>query len=87
MPDARVGRLFRLVWGDDVEPALRPVLAVGFAGRSRSRAAWTFIGIWAVDELGASSPPARVRVLAGAVAARSPATSAGTSPTTSAAGR
>jgi predicted MFS family arabinose efflux permease len=46
---------FRLIWGDDVEGALRPLLAVGFAGSLAASAAWTFVGIWAVDELGASS--------------------------------
>lgn len=48
-------RFFRLIWGDDVEPPLRPLLAVGFAGSLAGSACWTFVGIWAVDELGASS--------------------------------
>jgi len=48
-------RAFRVIWGDDVEPALRPLLAVGFAGSLAASTAWTFVGIWAVDELGASS--------------------------------
>jgi predicted MFS family arabinose efflux permease len=48
-------RAFRLIWGDDVEQALRPLLAVGFAGSLAASTAWTFIGIWAVDELDASS--------------------------------
>ena len=50
-----LGRAFRLIWGDDVERALRPLLFVGFAGSLAGSAAWTFIGIWAVDELDASS--------------------------------
>jgi predicted MFS family arabinose efflux permease len=50
-----LGRLLRLIWGDDVERALRPILIVGFAGSLAGSAAWTFIGIWAVDELDASS--------------------------------
>lgn len=49
------GRLFRLIWGDDVEPALRPLLMVGFAGSLAGSACWTFIGIWAIDQLDASS--------------------------------
>jgi predicted MFS family arabinose efflux permease len=50
-----LGRAFRLIWGDDIEGALRPLLIVGFAGSLAGSAAWTFIGIWAVDELDASS--------------------------------
>ena len=49
------GRFFRLIWGDEVEPALRPILAVGFAGSLTASACWTFVGIWAVDQLDASS--------------------------------
>jgi hypothetical protein len=48
-------RAFRVLWGDEVEPALRPLLAVGFAGSLAASTAWTFVGIWAVDELDASS--------------------------------
>jgi MFS family permease len=48
-------RAFRLIWGDDVEPAMRPLLVVGFAGSLTGSAAWTFIGIWAIDQLDASS--------------------------------
>lgn len=50
-----LGRFFRLIWGDDVERALRPLLLVGFAGSVAGSATWTFTGIWAVDELDASS--------------------------------
>jgi hypothetical protein len=50
-----LGRVLRLIWGDDVDRALRPILIVGFAGSLAGSAAWTFIGIWAVDELDASS--------------------------------
>jgi MFS family permease len=48
-------RAFRLIWGDEVEPAMRPLLIVGFAGSLTGASAWTFIGIWAVDKLDASS--------------------------------
>ena len=50
-----LGRLFRLIWGDDVERALRPLLIVGFVGSLGGSACWTFVGIWAIDELQASS--------------------------------
>lgn len=50
-----LGRAFRLIWGDEVEQALRPLLVVGFAGSLTGSACWTFTGIWAIDELDASS--------------------------------
>ena len=47
-------RLFRLVWGGDVDRALRPVLAVSLAGSIAGAAAYPFLGIWAIKELHAS---------------------------------
>jgi uncharacterized membrane protein YeiB len=47
-------RLFRLVRGDEVDRALRPVLAVAFATSTALSAGWVFVGIRAVTELGAS---------------------------------
>lgn len=64
-----VGRLFRLVWGGDVEPALRPVLAVSLAGSMAGSAGWSFIGIWAIERLGASSAQLGFAFLFGAIAA------------------
>jgi predicted MFS family arabinose efflux permease len=61
-------RLFRLVWGDDVDPALRPVLAVSFAGSTALSAGWVFVGIWAIQELGATSSQLGVAFLIAAVA-------------------
>lgn len=61
--------LFRLVWGGDVDRALRPVLAVALAGSLAFSAAWTFIGIWAIDELGATSSQLAFGFLFGAIAA------------------
>ena len=49
-----VDRFVRLVWGGDVDPALRPVLAVSFAGSVAGATAYPFLGVWAVKELGAS---------------------------------
>jgi len=48
-------RLFRLVWGHEVDRALRPVLAVSFVGSASFSAGWVFVGIWAVSKLGATS--------------------------------
>jgi MFS family permease len=47
--------LFRLIWGADVEPALRPLLAVSFVGSAAFSAGCSFVGIWAIEELGATS--------------------------------
>jgi hypothetical protein len=41
-------RLFRLVWGGDVDRALRPVLAVSLAGSIAGSSAYPFMGIWAI---------------------------------------
>ena len=60
------GRFFRLVWGDEVEPPLRPLLLVSVAGTMAGSAAWTYLGIWAIRELGASSKQLAVAFLIGA---------------------
>jgi predicted MFS family arabinose efflux permease len=64
-----VGRLFRLIWGDEVEPALRPVLGVALAGSIAGSAGWSFLGIWAIDELGASGRQLGAGFLVGAIVA------------------
>jgi predicted MFS family arabinose efflux permease len=61
-------RLFRLVWGDEVDPALRPVLAVSVFGAVAFSAGWSFVGIWAIEELGATSKQLGVGFLIGAIA-------------------
>jgi predicted MFS family arabinose efflux permease len=66
---SRLHRLFRLVWGGDVEPALRPVLAVALAGSVAMSSLFTFMGIWAVTELDASGRALGTTFLAGAVLA------------------
>jgi predicted MFS family arabinose efflux permease len=45
------GRLFRLVWGADVDRPLRPVLAVTFASSMGGSTVWSFVGIWAIERL------------------------------------
>jgi hypothetical protein len=62
-------RTFRLVWGDDVERELRPVLAVGLVGSLAASAGWSFLGIWAIDELGASGKQLGAGFLVGAIGA------------------
>jgi MFS family permease len=63
------GRLFRLIWGDEVERALRPVLGVALAGSIAGSAGWSFLGIWAIDELGASGKQLGAGFLVGAIVA------------------
>ncbi|HWO81157.1 MFS transporter [Gaiella sp.] len=48
-------RLARLIWGDDVDEALRPVLGVTLVGTAAGSATWSFLAIWAVEELGAKA--------------------------------
>jgi MFS family permease len=50
---ALVRTLVRLIWGDDVDPALRPVLGVSLVTSAASSAMWSFVAIWAIEELGA----------------------------------
>ena len=59
-------RFYRLVWGADVDRALRPVLAVQFAGSLAGSVAWIFMGIWAKVHLGASDRQLAVTFLVGA---------------------
>jgi MFS family permease len=47
-------RLFRLVWGDEVDRALRPVLAVSWVGATCFSAGWSWVGIWAIKDLEAT---------------------------------
>jgi MFS family permease len=50
-----IRRLVKLVWGDDLDEALRPVLVVTFAGTAAGSATWSFMAIWAIEELGAKA--------------------------------
>ncbi len=62
-------RLFRLVWGGDVDRALRPVLAVSLVGSIAGSSAYPFLGIWAIKELGAPQATLAFSYLAGAALA------------------
>jgi predicted MFS family arabinose efflux permease len=62
-----VRRLIRLVWGTEVDPALRPVLAVGLAGTIAGSTVYPFLGVWALTELGASQIELSIALLAGAL--------------------
>lgn len=62
-------RLFRLVWGGQVDRALRPLLAVSLAGSVAGGSGWVFMGIWATTELGAEKSQLGIAFLVGAVLA------------------
>jgi predicted MFS family arabinose efflux permease len=64
-----VSRFIRLVWGGDVDRALRPVLAVSLAGSIAGSSVYTYLGIWAIKSLGASQSTLGFAYLAGAVLA------------------
>jgi MFS family permease len=56
-----------LIFGDNVDRALRPLLAVTFFGSLAGSTTWVFIGIWAVKHLDASSQGLSVAFLFGAI--------------------
>jgi MFS family permease len=62
-------RLFPLVWGGDVDRALRPVLAVSLVGSIAGSSAYPFLGIWAIRHLGAAQGSLAFAYLVGAVLA------------------
>jgi predicted MFS family arabinose efflux permease len=62
-------RLFRLVWGGDVDRALRPVLAVSLVGSIAGSSAYPFMGIWAIRHLHAPQSRLAFTYLIGAVLA------------------
>ena len=64
-----LARLARLIWGGDVDRALRPVLAVSLAGSISGSTAFTFVGIWAIKYLHASQTRLGLAFLGGAVLA------------------
>jgi predicted MFS family arabinose efflux permease len=64
-----VSRFIRLVWGGDVDRALRPVLAVSLAGSIAGSSVYTYLGIWAIKSLGAAQSTLGLAYLVGAVLA------------------
>ena len=63
-----LARLFRVVWGDDVDPAIRGLLGFSFAETLAFASLWTYTGIWAIDELGASNGQLGFAFVANAIA-------------------
>ena len=57
-----LGRLVRLIWGGDLNPALRPVIAVSLVGSIAGSTMFPFLGIWAIKRSPRVVERARVRV-------------------------
>jgi predicted MFS family arabinose efflux permease len=64
-----LSRLMRLVWGADVDRALRPLLAVGLVSSIATASVSPFFGIWALRHLHAGETRLSFAYLAGACAA------------------
>jgi predicted MFS family arabinose efflux permease len=45
--------LYRVIFGSETDPALRPILGINFAGSLAGSTVWSFVGIWAIKKLGA----------------------------------
>ena len=45
----------QLIWGDDLDDALRPVLGVTLVSTAAGSATWSFMAIWAIEELDAKA--------------------------------
>jgi MFS family permease len=62
-----VQRLGRLIWGDQLDAALRPLVAQGFASSLAASAGWSFLGIWAIRQLRAGQTALGLAFTVGAV--------------------
>ena len=78
-----VGRVVHLVWGDDLDDALRPVLGVTLVSTAAGSATWSFMAIWAIEELDAKAELSRSRSSPVPSSPCSAASSVGTCPTAS----
>ena len=63
-----VGKIQRRVMGGHIDRALVPILGVAFAGSVTGGMVWVFIGIWAIERLGASNYQLAAGFTAAAVA-------------------
>src|SRR5919197_6423333 len=62
-----VRRLVALIWGDQLDHALRPLVAQGLVSSLASSAGWSFVGIWAIKRLHAGQTALGLAFLVGAV--------------------
>src|ERR1700730_14382653 len=62
-----VQRLGRLIWGDQLDAAVRPLVAQGFSSSLAASAGWSFLGIWAIRQLHAGQTALGLAFTVGAV--------------------
>jgi predicted MFS family arabinose efflux permease len=62
-----VRRFALLIFGDSVDPALRPLLGVNLAGSLAFSGVWSFMGIWAIKELEAGKGQLAIAYVVGSV--------------------
>ena len=43
--------LYRVIFGSETDPALRPILGINFVGSLAGSTVWSFVGIWAIEML------------------------------------
>ena len=60
-------RFVHLIWGDQLDAALRPLVAQGLASSLAASAGWSFLGIWAIKELRAGQTALGLAFTVGAV--------------------
>ncbi len=60
--------IVRLIWGGELDAALRPIVAQGLASSVAASAGWSFLGIWAIKELHAGQTALGGAYTVGAVA-------------------
>src|SRR5205814_7759606 len=62
-----VRRLVHLIWGDQLDAALRPLVAQGLASSLAASAGWSFLGIWAIKQLHAGQTALGLAFTVGAI--------------------
>jgi predicted MFS family arabinose efflux permease len=62
-----VRRLVRLIWGDELDAAMRPLVAQGLASSLAASAGWSFLGIWAIKRLHAGQTALGLAFTVGAI--------------------
>jgi MFS family permease len=68
-PARACGRVFHLLWGDGVDPALRGMLLASLTATIASSSVYPFIGIWLIKDVHAGESSIGLAYLVGAVLA------------------
>jgi predicted MFS family arabinose efflux permease len=62
-----VRRIVALIWGDQLDPELRPLVVQGLTSSLAASAGWSFVGIWALKRLHAGQTGIGLAFLVGAL--------------------